>query len=182
MAIFSRQNREYLDLFYHFFVKNSTSYLPIGLYPCAAGQSWLGGKRWRRRLRRDAGKALGGRLRRRRDWRSRAGGKGCGGIKSGRSDEWEHNKKGPTDRKNPSDLFALRQRMGTGAGAARFFGGACGEGYPMGNGQSTPPALWRVFGLSRRVSLIPTRWLPGAWGRGRTARGRRRGPRPGYAG
>lgn len=62
------------------------------------------------------------------------------GIRSGRSDEWEHNQKGPTDRKNPSDLLVLRQRMGTGAGAARF-GGACGEGYPMGNGQSTPPAL-----------------------------------------
>ena len=180
MAIFSRPNREYLDLFYHFFVKNSTSYLPIGLYPCAAGQSTLGGKRWGRRLRRDAGKALGGRLRRRRDWRSRAGGKGCGGIKSGRSDEWEHNKKGPTDRKNPSDLFTLRQRMGTGAGAARLFG--MWRGLFHGEGEKHPARALEGFGLSRRVSLIPTRWLPGAWGRGRTARGRRRGPRPGYAG
>ena len=143
MAIFSRQNREYLDLFYHFFVKNSTSYLPIGLYPCAAGQSTLGGKRWGRRLRRDAGKALGGRLRRRRDWRSRAGGKGCGGIKSGRSDEWEHNKKGPTDRKNPSDLFALRQRMGTGAGAARLFG--MWRGLFHGEGEKHPARALEGF-------------------------------------
>ena len=180
MAIFPRPNREYLDLFYHFFVKNSTSYLPIGLYPCAAGQSTLGGKRWRRRLRRDAGKPLGGRLRRRRDWRSRAGAKAVGESNQGVRMNGSTTKKVQRTGKIRQTFSRCARGWGPGREPPDYL--ACGEGYSTVKGKSTPPALWRVFGLSRRVSLIPTRWLPGAWGRGRTARGRRRGLRPGYAG
>ena len=155
MAIFSRQNREYLDLFYHFFVKNSTSYLPIGLYPCAAGQSTLGGKRWGRRLRRAAGKALGGRLGGEAIGEAGQGAKAAGDSNQGVRMNGSTTKKVQRTGKIRQTFSRCARGWGPGREPPDYL--ACGEGYSTVKEKSTPPALWRVFGLSRRVSLIPTR-------------------------